>query len=865
MHVTDLKLDLLSPGPCNGTLGSTKPVVSWKVVGDEQNWYQSDYQLRIRYEDDSEYTVFPSETSSESQNVNWPGRELKSKEEFLISCRVKGTKDDQFSEWSDPVKCQVGSLEWKASFIALEHQAREERSTATETLFRKQFSVSKTVSRAKLWCTAAGIYEVEINGQRVAEDFLNPGFTTYEKRLLHQMYDVTNLLSLENAIGARVGAGWYSGKFGFDGGMTNIYGDKRAISLVLDIRYEDGTEESIATDNTWNARIGPSVAGLYDGEFYDANAEVDGWSEPGADSSGWGGSEIVDIKTEAILPQSFPHVTAQRKIVPVECFVTPSGKTVVDFGENIVGFVEFLNVSAPKGYKVTFKHAEVLENGELGVRPLREAKCTDVYIFKGGHVKQHHPRFTFHGFRYCQIEDPDSVIDPHLLKAVVISTNMKQIGDFSCDNALLNQLHSNVVRSSRGNFITLPMDCPQRDERMGWTGDIALFGQTAAFLFDCLPMLCNWLQDVWAEQQLRADREFPYSPPVTVPDVIKYMKHFWDPQMSAIWQDCTVMVPKKLYDATGDVTILKRQYESMERWIEAIPKLPEQVRWDKSRIFMQLGDWLDPSAPPENPVKAMTDSGLVADAFLFLILTYMVDISAKVQPADVEKYRKLQERCRHDFRAAYLLPNGNLISHTQTAYSLGICFGLLSEPEIEHAGQQLAAIVAQNDFKIGTGFAGTPFVTKALFGTGHLREAYAMLLQTKCPSWLYPVVSGATTVWERWDSMKEDGSINPGEMTSFNHYALGAVATTMHEVLGGVQIALPGYKKFIVRPEPGGDITQCTVSHDGPYGMIRSEWKVDQQFHLEVTVPLNTSAEVILPNGSRHTVGSGHHVYECDL
>lgn len=873
MLVDNLKLGLVYSHPLAGTINSAEPTVSWRILGDERNWVQSTYQIKIRYEGSSEYTEYPEIKSSESQFVSWPGRPLRSKEELDICVRVKGQEgghEGEYSAWSDTSTFHVGVLdEWSAPFIALEDQPRVDEPTAPETLFRKTFT-SKQVSKAKLWGTAAGIYEVEINGQRVANDYLRPGFTSYEKRLLHQMYDVSGLVvEGENVISARVAPGWYSGKFGFDGGMVNIYGDKRAVSLQLDLVHEDGLNESITTDQSWRACLGPIVrAGLYDGEYYDANLEVANWSSVGPiDESQWKGVEVVTMATEIILPQAFPSVTPQRKIQPIEVITTPSGKKVVDFGENVVGFVEFCDVSAPQNYEISFVHAEVMENGELGTRPLREAKATDVYVFKGALGESYRPRFTFHGFRYCQINDPDSLLDPRELKAVVISTNMEQVGDFECDNELLNKLHSNVIRSTRGNFLTLPTDCPQRDERMGWTGDIALFGQTATFLFDCSSMLSNWLQDHWAEQQLRSDRRFAFSPPVTVPDVVKYMKHLWDSQISAIWGDCAVILPKKLYDSTGCVDILAQQYESMEKWIECIPKLEGKLRWDNSKIEMQLGDWLDPTAPPDDPIRAMTDSGLVADAFLYLVLTYMVEVSALVKPADAARYSNMQKDCKRDFQAAYMKDAGGLTSHTQTAYSLAICFGLYSNSEqIKFAGEQLALVVLQNDYKIATGFAGTPFVTQALAKTGHLGTAYSMLLQTKCPSWLYPVTMGATTVWERWDSMLEDGSINPGSMTSFNHYALGAVASTLHEVIGGLNIASRGYRTFTIAPQPGGGLSRCSVWHESPYGKIESAWTIEgNEFTLSSLVPLNTSAVVSLPDGTEHEVGSGRYRFSCSL
>lgn len=872
MLVENIRLNLITQGELHGTLNSERPTISWLVSGPEQNWFQESYQIRTRADENAKWIWQQIQNSEASQFVPWLGNSLRSRESFQLSVRVKG-KNTEFSEWSEAVTGQVGFLNlqehWPAEFVAISDQPRVEESVAKESLFRKAFAVEKTIKQAQIFSTAFGVYELEINGAKVASDFLSPGWTTYEKRILHQTYDVTNLVRRgNNVIGARVGAGWYSGKFGFDGGMINIYGDKRAVSVWLTITFEDGTETEILTDKSWMATYGPSISGLYDGETYNSNEEILNWSSNGTDLSLWSLVDVVPSDKLLIEPQEFPHVTEQRRITAKRIITTPLGKTVLDFGENVVGFASFSNIRAPQNYQVSFKFAEVMEHGELGTRPLREAKATDTYIFKGDSDGElYTPRFTFHGFRYCQVEDPEKRLVLNDLQVLVISTNMKQIGEFECDNELLNRLHDNVIRSTRGNFITIPSDCPQRDERMGWTGDIAVFGKTAAFLFDCPSMLNNWLKDLWCEQQLKKDSIYPYAPPVTVPNILKYTRHFWDDKISAIWLDCTVYLPKALYDATGASFILEQQYESMEKWLDCLPRVPGKVCWDKSKMKLQLGDWLDPLAPPDNPVLALTDAYLVADAFLYLVLVFMKEISLKVHPTDTARYSNMADRCKSDFLENYVDPSGQMSSDTQTAYALALCFGLFANDEqVKYAGDRLAQIVTDNDFRIGTGFAGTPFVTRALFDTNHSSEAYAMLLQKECPSWLYPVTMGATTIWERWNSMMPDGTINPGDMTSFNHYALGAVASTMHEVIGGLQLIEPGYKKFHVKPQPGAGLKRCLVKHESPYGTIEVKWKIENgQFLLHVVVPLSTSAEVELPDGSVTRLGSGAYDFGCEI
>lgn len=861
VQITTVKADGLGSDRYAGCLNNATPTLSWKAEGTEKNWLQKEYQVRIQY-GDNEVSLFDPIQSAESSYISWPGRRLKSRESFSVSVRVTG-EDGSTTEWSNSYSFKVGILnnEWHAPFIAAKSQsvASHVDKISPETLFRSPgFEVAKPVKRALIYSTAQGIYELEINGTKVSEDYLAPGWTSYKHRLLHQVYDVSDKLDLLNVIGARVASGWYSGFLGFDGGASNIYGDYRAISLELVIEYEDGTVQEIKTDDSWMSSLGPIVnAQLYNGETYDARLEVANWSSPQGDISEWKGVQLVPNSSTLIAPQSFGYVKVVDTLKPKQMITTPSGKTIFDFGQNSVGVLKLNKTKAPKGHKVTLKHAEVLEHGELGTRPLREAKATDIYIFKGDeNGEEYSPRFTFHGFRYAQVENWPGELTLDSVELLVLSTYMEETGKFECSNTKLNRLFQNVFHSTRGNFLTIPSDCPQRDERMGWLGDIALFAPTALYLFDCYPFLRSWLEDVRYEQD-----ENGGFPSVVSPDVIHAYKTLWNGIYAAIWQDATVIVPFRLFEATNNKDILKAQYDSARIWVEFIPKVDGKYRWDK--IEFQLGDWLDPSAPPDDPAKAMTDPYLVADAFLYLIVTQLKSMAEALnKTTDVAKYGALAEKCRDDFREEYVTKSGRVVSDSQTAYALAITFGLLNEDELQYAGNRLSFLVQSGNYKIGTGFAGTPFITKALVRSGHLDQAYKMLLQEECPSWLYPVTVGATTVWERWDSMLPNGDINPGEMTSFNHYALGAVATWLYEQVGGISIAAPGWKKILFKPMPGGEITNAKALHQSPFGLVESSWSIENGvFKYDITVPLNTSALVVLPNGEVYDVGSGSYSY----
>ncbi|PSN59887.1 bacterial alpha-L-rhamnosidase [Corynespora cassiicola Philippines] len=617
--------------------------------------------------------------------------------------------------------------------------------------------------------------------------------------------------------------------------------------------------------------MGPiKQAELYDGERYDAREEVAGWSSPKAasDAQSWVGVEVLDaLPPETRLVAGYGEPVRRIETVrAIEKITTPSGKTILDFGQNLVGYLRLKDLKAPRGHTVTLRHAEVLENGELGLRPLRICEARDEYTAKGDDSGESwEPRFTFHGFRYAQIDNwPESGNLMDSIEAVVCHTDMQKIGHFHCSNDMVNKLYRNVCWSMRGNFLSIPTDCPQRDERLGWTGDLALFAPTAAFLYQCSGILKNWLVDFEIAQQRLGGL-----PATVVPDILSDHKLWGLTLPLAIWHDVAVLGPWAVYSATGDVQVLRTQYKSMQQWVNKMDRHVESLTpnlWHPKHF--QLGDWLDPAAPPESPWKSATDSKLAADAFLIQTLRLMASIARLVgQPDDASAYEDDFSAARRQFQDEYVSPNGRLSSDSQTAYALAITFDLLSPSQRAGAGARLARIVRTNAFKIGTGFAGTPYVCEALAQTGHGQVAYAMLLNAACPSWLYPISMGATTTWERWDSMLPDGTVNPGEMTSFNHYAFGAVVTFLHERVAGLRREGAGWESIRVEPLVGGGFTSAEAEHFTPYGKAAVSWKVegDGEFRIEVEVPQGTSAEIVIPDGKgekREKVGAGKWVFE---
>jgi len=726
-------------------------------------------------------------------------------------------------------------------------------------LLRTEFGLADghgPVTRATLHATAHGVFEAHLNGQPVSDDVLSPGWSSYEWRLRYRSYDVTALLQPTSVLGIALGNGWFRGRLGW-GGARALYGKELAALAQLEVEFSDGYVQTVVTDESWTA--GPSAVlfnDLYDGQAIDARRYSDAWLEPGFSDEAWTGVHPAELDFSTLTPYIGPPVRRQEELPPIKIWTSPTGKTLVDFGQNLVGWIR-ASVQGPAGTTITLRHAEVLEKEELGTRPLRTAKATDRFILSGGE-DVFEPTFTFHGFRYVEVDGWPGELTSDTLTAVVVSSELRRIGEFECSDEMLNQLHRNVVWGLRGNFLDVPTDCPQRDERLGWTGDIAVFTPTASYLFDVDDFLRDWLKDLAAEQQA-ADGLVPS----VVPDVLKYVERpaGWPiPDTTAIWSDAAVWVPWSLWWAYGDLQVLADQFDSMVAHVRRIEsKLSTTGLWDEG---FQFGDWLDPTAPPDEPGVSRADNGVVATACLYRDAHIVRDAATLLgRHEDAEHFASLAERTRAAFNEHYVRPEGIIHSDAETPYALAIVFGLLDPEDEQLAGKRLADLVAESGYHIRTGFAGTPFITHALTQTGHLEAAYRLLLQTECPSWLYPVTMGATTIWERWDSMLPDGTINPGQMTSFNHYAFGAVAYWMHQIIGGIAPLEPGYSRVLIAPQPGGDIRWARSSLESRHGKISVSWSQDHDgpIELDVAVPDGVTALVQLPGTPAQELGRGQH------
>jgi alpha-L-rhamnosidase len=751
------------------------------------------------------------------------------------------------------------SLTWSAQPIA----PNEDFDGAP--LLRTEFALEEDhgpVTRATLYATAHGVFEAYLNGQPVSDDVLNPGWSSYEWRLRYRGYDVTALLQPTSVLGIALGNGWFRGRLGWGGGSAH-YGNELAALAQLEIEFSDGYIQTVGTNEGWTA--GPSAVvfnDLYDGQTIDARRFSDAWLQRGFSDEAWTGVHPAELDFSTLTPYIGPPVRRQEEIGPIKIWTSPAGKTLVDFGQNLVGWLR-VHVQGPAGTTITMRYAEVLENDELGIRPLRTAKATDRFILSGGD-DVFEPTFTFHGFRYVEVDGWPAELTSDALTAVVVSSDLRRIGEFECSDELLNQLHRNVVWGTRGNFLDVPTDCPQRDERLGWTGDIAVFAPTAGYLFDVQDFLRDWLFDLAAEQRA-ADGMVPF----VVPDALKYLdhpSHFPPPESTAIWSDAAVWVPWALWQAYGDLRVLSDQYDSMTAHVRRVETLLSPTGlWDTG---FQFGDWLDPTAPPDQPALSKADKGVVATACLYrdaLILTDTANLLGRSD--DAAHFADLGERTRSAFNEHYVNADGTIRSDAQTVYALAIAFGLLDDETTQLSGKRLAELVAESGFRIATGFAGTPYVLDALSATGHLDDAYRLLLQRECPSWLYSVTMGATTIWERWDSMLPDGTINPGEMTSFNHYALGAVADWMHRSIGGIAPLEPGYSRVLIAPQSGGDIRWARTSLETSHGKVSVSWSLDDDgpMELDIAIPERVTALVELPGTPAQELRSGQHRLSSSL
>ena len=856
LGVTGLRVEYLA-NPLG--IDAAKPRLSWRITSTERNTMQAAYQIQVTRDGK---VIWDSGRTTSDASVFVPsgGPAMESRARYVWRVRVWDAKG-RASAWGEGW-WETGLLapsDWGASWIGTAPSPSDSISSPAPML-RRGFRVGGAIQQARIYATSLGVYELQLNGRRVGDQLFTPGWTSYNKRLQYQTYDVTSLLRAgENVVGAILGDGWYRGNLGFDG-QRNVYGKRLALRLQLEIRYRDGRVERVVSDTQWKTATGPILlSDIYGGETFDARRERTGWSSTGYDDRDWTAVVALDPPSSQLLAPQSPPVRRVRELRPIGIRRT-GDETIFDLGQNFTGWAR-LKVRGQAGTTVTLRFAEVLNrDGTLYTDNLRRASQTDRYTLKGGAEEIYEPHFTFHGFRYVGVRGLPGAPDTATITGIALSSDLAQTGSFETSDSLLNRLQQNIVWGQRSNFLDVPTDCPQRDERLGWTGDAQVFASTAAFNMDVSGFFAKWLGDAAADQHPGGSVTW------VIPNVLG--GDSTNGAGTAGWSDAAVVVPWTMYVAYGDRGLLERQYPSMRAWVEyerrqAGPDFIWQPGW-------QFGDWLalhsdDPSYP-----GATTLTDFIATAHL----AHSADLVARAARAlgktdDAALFEKVFQDVRTAFNREFVSASGRVGENTQTAYALAIGFNLLPDSLVPAASERLAAAIRYRGMHLTTGFLGTPQLLPVLSATQHFDVAYALLMQKSYPSWLYPITRGATTMWERWDGIKPDSTFQDAGMNSFNHYAFGAVGSWMYRTIGGIELdpAAPGGKRVRIAPRPGAGLTYARTSLETPYGTVVSSWKLDgQRFVLDVTVPPNTTAEIKLPDSSDVvTVGSGTYHFASSI
>jgi|WetSurMetagenome_2_1015567.scaffolds.fasta_scaffold02384_4 alpha-L-rhamnosidase len=824
-----------------------QPALSWKLRSPATGVMQTAYSVRVatdpHFSGSSVIWSTGKIDSGESILVRFGGQALKPGQRYFWQVKVWDNKG-KVSDWSETAWWETGLLspsDWKASWIEL---GSDTNRYSPATHLRKDFSIDKTVAEARVYVTSHGYYELHINGKKVGDQVLTPGWTSYLKRLQYQVYDVTPMLSKgANAIGAILGDGWYRGTLAW-GDNWAIYGKRLGLLLQLRIRYADSSETLLVSDGSWKGTNDGAIRmdDIYNGETYDATRKLTGWDLGGYNDSGWKSVSTGNYPLTNLIAAEGPAVRKIQEIKPVRIFRTPKGSLIADMGQNMVGWIR-LKVSGPAGTVVTLRHAEVLDKyGEFYTENLRSAKTTLTYTLAGKGEEIYEPRFTFMGFRFVEVKGFPGTLAPENLTGVVVHSDMRVTGSYECSEPLLNQLQHNIQWGQKGNFVDVPTDCPQRDERLGWTGDAQAFCRTAAFNFDVASFFSKWLKDVAADQ--RPDGAVP----VVIPDVLdKQASPTTTP--SAGWGDVAVIAPWTMYLVYGDRSFLETQYPSMKAWVEYIrKKAGDSYIWKGGSIY---GDWLFYHPPVNNHPEpdGFTEHDFIATTF-YAYSAKLLENAANVlgKTEDEKTYHDLFEKIKQVFIHEYVTPAGRVGTNSQTSYVLALQFDLLLDNLRDKAAKFLVDDIRSRGNHLSTGFLGTVFLCNVLTREGYSNVAYDLLLQQTYPSWLYPVKMGATTIWERWDGQKTDSTFQDPGMNSFNHYAYGAIGDWMYRTSAGIEEKEPGFRHILIQPHPSKRLQYSKASFESPYGTISSGWeRKDGRVKVNITIPANTRATVMLP------------------
>jgi len=818
------------------------PGFSWILESGERHQSQTAYQILVGTDPaalaDGHGDVWDSGivATSRSVAVRYAGLPLEPRARYHWKVRAWNAHG-QPTDWSQAAWFELGLLgarDWRAGWIA-----GAEAGAQAVMRFRKEFPLPQPATRARIYSTALGIYQLEVNGEPVCGDRLAPGWTDYRKRIQYQTYDVTALMRPgANVIGASLAPGWYAGRIGTAG--RGLYGQHPALLVQLEITCADGRSLCVVTDPSWRSSAGPVVsADLLDGEVYDARRETPGWSRPGFNDLGWIQATRHEGPEGTLVAQAGPPVRVVKELKPVAVSSPRPGVRVFDLGQNMVGTVALKLRHGEAGARVIVRYGEVLDpGGMVYTENLRTARATDHYICGGQAEEAYEPSFTVHGFRHVEVTAEERCFGPDTVTGRVLSMDAPQAGTFVTSSAEINRLQENIVWSQRGNFLSIPTDCPQRDERLGWTGDVSVFAPTAVFNMDCSRFLgTKWLADLRDAQS--DDGAVPDTAP-RVPGV---------GGGNAGWGDAIVTVPYVIWQTYGDERTITDNFDAMMRWMGYLTAHSDRYL----RPATGWGDW--------QPAGDGPPLDLVGTACFARSATLVAEMATVIgRHVEAGQMLELAGRVRSAFAGAYVAEDGSLAGDTQAGYVLALSFGLLPPRLRRKTAAHLARAVRAQGWRLTTGFLATPESLSALSGNDHLDAAYRLLGRPECPSWRYQVAQGGTTVWEHWDSVTPDGSPRDPAMNSFNHYANGAIGDWMYRNIAGINNdpERPGYAHVIIRPRPGGEFTSAAATFNSVHGMIECGWIFKAgMFTMTLRIPVNATATVYIPAHDETRVKEG--------
>ncbi len=861
MQPIDLRCEHRGDVPC---VDDPAPRLSWTLESSGRDKRQTAYRILVAGDPDELRAGLARlwdsgrVESASSVDVVYAGRALPPASDCWWVVQVWDEAGEP-SPWSEPARFRTGLREWRAHWISRDDlddpgvpvpEAASERAgdimlerCRPAPFIRRAFVVEGPVRRAMLYATARGLVDLQVNGARVGDTVLAPGWTDYRKRIEYAAHDVTDLLADgTNVLSAILGDGWYAGFVGFDLKRAGAhYGTYPELLCELHLEYAEGAHVVVASDERWRATTGPiRYSDLLHGEHYDARRALGGWTEPGYDDSAWQPVRTRRRDGAALVPERAQPIRVTEELQPVSVTEREPGVHVVDLGQNMVGWVR-LQVEGERGTTVRLRFAEMLEaDGSLHVANLRTARPQETYVLRGGGREVFEPRFTFHGFRYVEVQGLGEVPD---VVGRVVHSDTPWTGRFECSSDLVNQLWRNATWGQRGNFLSVPTDCPQRDERLGWLADAQVFLPSAALNMDVAAFVTKWGDDILDAQSV----DGAYS------DVAPRLGAERDG--APAWGDAGIIVPWTIYNRYGDVRILERHWDAMERYLAYLVRHNPDLLW-RSRRHNDYGDWLS--------IGADTPREVLATAYLAYDAKLMARIAAVLGRGEREaRYEALYRDVVAAFNRAYVGEDGFIEGDTQTVYLLALHVHLVPDELRERVAERLVADIERHDWHLTTGFIGVGLLCPVLTEAGYSDVAYRLLLNETFPSWGYSIRHGATTIWERWDGWTEERGFQTPLMNSFNHYSLGSVVQWLYEYVAGIRPARPGYEHVLIAPKPG-PLEWARASYRSVRGSITSAWRQDgDTFRLDVEVPANVTATVVLPDGERCDVGSGRRSFSA--